>query len=244
MVRQGSTYLKPAALLALVLPFALGARDEARPARVDGVFTTGRGGFQGGGERLTFPSVGTFRSVLSDCTGSFPGDCGRAVVRDHRLILLGRRGESSLTPVKWGQRQYLVYDLLRFTNDVNAGIEPREDEWGAALLRVDDWKKKVAGPPPLPPPWSAHLLPTPILGAITQTLSTESLPKNRKTYRAVVNLGRNEGVFAGMVLWWDEGRGADRVPVTVASVRDDSAEVEANRGPFTVGQLICSLARD
>lgn len=55
-------------------------------------------------------------------------------------------------PVPWGDRMYLLEekDIPLFAKYVNQGWEPRSEEHGLFLLRQQDWKKKVSGPPGLP----------------------------------------------------------------------------------------------
>jgi hypothetical protein len=217
-----------------------GARDLA-PAVIRGEFTTGPGGIQGAGESLTFPSPGRYRHRFGTCVKPDTFSTGRAGVRDGKLILLPRTGErETLTPVEWGPRTYLVRDLLKFVNDVNAGIEPRDDEWGAAFLRVADWKKPVAGLPPLPAPFSRQLLPAPADGKVTEVKPTRKVPPDQESIsRATTDLGADNGVFVGMVLWAD---GAHQpFPATVVSVDQTSALVEARWATFKLGQKVTSL---
>lgn len=227
------------AVLAAVA-FAAPAKQEAQAVRITGTFTTGSGGIVGTGESLWFPTPGTFRDVTSDCTRSSETR-GRAVVSNGQLVLTARGKTDALTPVEWGVRQYLVRDLLEFVNDINAGIEPRDDERGSALLRVDDWKKPVAGRPRLPTPWSDRILARAIEARIAAVLPAGAVPKGQPArVRATLPLGTDDGVFTGMVLWADREAGVWPSPVTVRSTDADRCTIEAVGGDLKVEQMIRS----
>jgi hypothetical protein len=160
------------------------------------------------------------------------------------LLVLRTRGgkDDVLTPVEWGARQYLVRDLLGFVNNVNAGIEPRTDEWGAAFLRVDDWKKKADGPPSLPPPWDKRLLSRPIEGKVVEVLPGRKATRtDLERSGGAISLGTADGVFVGMVLWTDNRPKPGSLPLTVVSVEKSGSVVETVYGRFAVGEKITSL---
>ena len=95
--------------------------------------------------------------------------------------------------VEWDGRQYAVLEeqLCKFVDDVNAGYEPRGTCNGAWLLREGDWDKECLGIPNL----SGSNC-----GLLTGALSGEIILR-AGSRGGWVNLGRNDGVVAGMRLW-------------------------------------------
>ena len=155
--------------------------------------------------------------------------------------MLEGKTQDVLTPLTWGPRQYLIRDMLQFVNDVNAGLEPRNNDRGAAFLRADDWKKAAAGKPPLPEPWSGRLLARPIAGAVTTVAAVPAPKKGSQHYRATLPLGSDHGVFNEMVLWADRKRGGSPVAVTVVSVEKERCAVETMGGELVEGQVVRSV---
>lgn len=131
-----------------------------------------------------------------------------------RLTSLGAEGaaigadaETSLIPVPWGKRLYLIADrsvgrtgiekvhgvsdrAARFCSLVNAGYEPRQCADGEFLLRDGDWLVPVTGLPEVPVTWRKMLLMAPI-GA--RVLSSED-----GQGRVAIDQGSSDGVREGM----------------------------------------------
>ncbi|QEH39000.1 hypothetical protein OJF2_76120 [Aquisphaera giovannonii] len=100
---------------------------------------------------------------------------------------------TDLVSVRWGRREYLIGEgeLLAFCNAVNQGEEPRDSEYGFFLLGVGQEDAAVSGLPDVPATFGQYLLKEPINGVVTELLPD---------LRARVNVGRKQGLRAGMEL--------------------------------------------
>jgi hypothetical protein len=100
---------------------------------------------------------------------------------------------NDLVRVKWGKRRYLVAreQGIAFCNAVNLGEEPRNNEYGDFALGEGQETVSVTGLPEVPEPWSHYLLKAPVRGEVTGLLPD---------LKAKVNVGRKQGLRAGMVL--------------------------------------------
>lgn len=126
--------------------------------------------------------------------------------------------------VRWGARHYLISsdEMVRFTNAVNAGFEPRKYPHGRFLLKDGDEKKEVSGPPPIPVEYTDYILRTPLDAHIV------SVGKSRSNdpfvvHTVVLNVGRVEGVRKGMEFFVI---GCNYGDATVLKVDDHSSEAE------------------
>jgi hypothetical protein len=138
-------------------------------------------------------------------------DYGQVKEEKGTLVLLSKSKERPLVrkhgnvwyAVNWGDRRYLLgtKDLLDFCNHVNSGEEPGIDRASAFFLHEDDLGKAVAGEPSLPDPWKRCLLEQPLSAEIV-SVAPPSGADNAATARhevtVTLNVGRKDGVFAGM----------------------------------------------
>ena len=100
---------------------------------------------------------------------------------------------NNLVRVKWGNRQYLVArdQGIAFCNAVNLGEEPRVHESGDFALGDGQQVMAVTGRPEVPEQWSDYLLKAPVRAEVTDLLPD---------LKAKVNVGRKQGLRAGMAL--------------------------------------------
>jgi hypothetical protein len=155
---------------------------------------------------------------------------------------------NAFLPVTWGERHYLISRdrLLEFCNSVNGGLIPdvRWRDFGV-YLRDGDQKKKAAGPPPLPKECSPYLLAKPQHGKITSLIDA---------YTAVVDIGHERGLRAGMELYTDFPMNFEKnVEVIIVDVHDNDCIVQVKypsflERPLKVDNLVhsqlCSEPRD
>ena len=102
-------------------------------------------------------------------------------------------GFNHLRIVPWGDRTYLIEeDLMRsFCESVNWGWEPRDTEYGNALLRDADWLTATTGLPDVSPEWSSWVLRDELTGTVTEV---------GDDWLAYVDLGADDGLLPGMTL--------------------------------------------
>jgi hypothetical protein len=142
---------------------------------------------------------GTFEFSWDGCLGNYDHQSGRWDIADGLITfqVLDRKPDgldhslpSSLRPVRWGERLYLVPadELLEFCNQVNDGAEPRGDPHGLVLLRRDDWMLPVSSSPELPAQFLAYLLLDPVRG---------NLVKGDSERAGVVDRGSSQGLRPG-----------------------------------------------
>jgi len=170
---------------------------------------------------------GTFEFSWDGCLGNYDHQSGRWDIADGLITfqVLDRKPDgmdhslpSSLRPVRWGERLYLVPadELLEFCNQVNDGAEPRGDPHGLVLLRRDDWMLPVSSSPELPAQFLAYLLSEPVRG---------NLVKGDSERAGVVDRGSSQGLRPGMILY-SQGS-LDLFEYRVVSTSPDSCQVEA-----------------
>jgi hypothetical protein len=146
--------------------------------------------------------------------------------------------EYVLYPIKWGERMYLIYEsgLGEFTDAVNLGIEPRDDNqqydyYGTFLLRDGDEAKKTKGVPSLPAQYKERLLAEPITATI---VSVETVGKEQF---AIIDKGRLAGVKVGTkFLTKDEKPAPWSKGGIVLSVEDTSARLQVSEA--VVGEVL------
>jgi hypothetical protein len=169
---------------------------------------------------------GTFEFSWDGCLGNYDHRSGRWDIADGLITfrVLERKPDgmehslpSSLRPVRWGERLYLVPadELIEFCNEVNDGAEPRNDPHGLALLREKDWTLPVFDSPELPEQLQAYLLSAPVRG---------NLAKGESERAGVVDRGSSQGLRPGMFLY-SQGS-LDLFQYRVISTSLDSCEVE------------------
>jgi hypothetical protein len=110
-----------------------------------------------------------------------------------------------LLPVRWGKRHYLIPadDVVKFTNAINAGIEPNTWRGGLStgfLLRRGDERKKVFGEPNLPSRYLSYLLKKPIQAKISSVVETR-IGRSSRVTSFLVNAGSANGLQLGMELY-------------------------------------------
>jgi hypothetical protein len=198
-----------------------------------GTYTTGPGGIAGFGYLLKVAGNATYAMSVSSCLPAGPPERGAASVECGELVLTSRGHPPTVTrytAVAWGDRRYLIDDILAFANAVNLGDEPRATESGPFLLRVGDWKQAGTGLPKVPDAWTDKLLKEPIGGKVTATTESE----------ATVDLGSENGVFVGMRLALKSADGKTG-RATVKEVRDrDATIVPDSQGTFAAGDSVSS----
>lgn len=117
--------------------------------------------------------------------------------------------DTTLIPVHWGPRHYLVseHEFPTFASAINHGVEP--DSPGQFLLRVGDEKKPVKGLDGLPTGITRSIYAKPIyvdvvsfsrLPSPPQPSETARLLKNER-YRLVFDKGAEDGLMLGLELW-------------------------------------------
>lgn len=144
-------------------------------------------------------------------------------------------------PILWGARHYLIAtnEVVKFTNAINAGFEPREGSWGMFLLKRQDVSKPATGSPGLPLEYSEYLLQQSIDAEIVSIKSSVTKESERRT-TAVLNVGAAQGVKKGMEFFLYSPSGL-YASATVTDVNDSSSEAEiqqccdAKEGPPGVG---------
>ena len=159
------------------------------------------------------PKAG-FAFAWSGCLGVYDRNFGAVQEKDGSLVLTfalpsQRKGParlaSTLVPVAWGERHYLVASdaMQEFANEVNGGTEPRQGVHGFTLLRRGDEGKKAEGKPKLPKEFAGLLLDAPIQGmvvAVRDSRVEEGEVLTRRFSTAVIDRGSEHGVRVGMRL--------------------------------------------
>jgi hypothetical protein len=153
---------------------------------------------------LTLTTDQTFTFVWRGCLGVYDQNAGTYRLDKGVLILSPKRPNVQKgfkgTPtrflvVPWGERQYLVptSEVVAFCNEINAGLEPRQEMHGRVYLRDGDEKKRtVTRFPSLPAQWQEYLLPHEVTGQVL------ALPSDKT---ALINRGARDGFRAGMELY-------------------------------------------
>lgn len=124
--------------------------------------------------------------------------------------LLPQTLSSSLIPLRWGERRYLVGadQLARFARAVNfSGSEAYAAQNGAALRRGDE-TRPVSGLPPLPAAAQAYLRSQPLLLHVTSVdiVHNEIIDGGFQDVRRIdyrLTLSAGDGIVAGMQLQRD-----------------------------------------
>jgi hypothetical protein len=203
-------------------------------------------------QELTVYPSGTFSLVVSQDAGQPTRAVGTAEVVDGYLVLrssteevkgqdLSGRWQLKYAPVVWGERVYLIADqeMIAFCSIVNLGVQRphgRHPRWVKSFfVRATTEQAKVAGLPVAPPRWKPYLLKKPVRGRIAKVTGKKE---------AAVDLGEQDGLHPGMVLWV-EGLGDDGM-VKVDSVSARSCVVEIDdvfvmRKTLIVGQRVFSM---
>ena len=177
------------------------------------------------------------------CMGIYDRNYG-AVTHNGDLVTLhcefenNRRGfrgiATSLRPVRWGGRHYLIADeqMIEFCNAVNSGLEAERTS-RRFLIRTLDGRPitpPVTGRPELPEAYARLLLDHEIRGTVTaigQTI-TRKVSGDTKFIDTTVtlDLGTDHGVFDGMELYVHETRFIQTATVTNAGPRTSIATVQ------------------
>lgn len=229
-----------AGLVALIV-LCPGRSSDARDDGLVGHFYRG----DGLGEQfsLEISQDGRFKYVLDSDVGNIEKANGQVELLGDR-VRFSPAPECELKPdspllgewvqVRWGRRLYLIgeREMLRFTNHVNRGAEPRSSITGRFLLRRGDNEAAVDGLPILPVRWRGFVLRRPVGGVVTRLLEGGI---------AEVNLGQSSGLHPGMVLMVTT-RSGGWSEVTVQRVEFNSSVVTADLGeePLHVGQRVTS----
>jgi hypothetical protein len=150
----------------------------------------------------------------------------------------------ALIPVAWGDRKYLISsdEVVDFCNDVNAGFEPRTDEYGRryghqehgmSFLRLGDQEKQVVGPPIVPKDYRPYLLKEPITAAILavgEPVKKSDRDRVKWTTAVTIDAGKKKGVLPGMQLYLIAPQNVNSLgmfdvnSLRVSRVEDDKAE--------------------
>jgi hypothetical protein len=185
-------------------------------------------------QELTVDKTGTFSFVTRQDVGQPMQTDGKAEVVDGYLVLRStterkagqQQGRSvpfhvKFVPVVWGDYVYLTGDaeMIKLCNIVNLGVNrphgPHPFWIENFFVRGKTVQAKVAGLPEVPAKWKPFLLKQSVHGRITKVTGKK---------KATVDLGAQNGLHPGMMLWV-EGLGADGV-VTVDSVSAKSCSVK------------------
>jgi hypothetical protein len=143
------------------------------------------------------------------CLGLYDRNHGKAKAKGDRIRLsfvLPNRQEAlsglanEFLFVRWGQRHYLIPrdEIIRFCNEINDKMEPRDQPHGFFLLRVGDEQKTVLGKPKVPEHYAGYLLDQPINARITKVLS-RSMKNRGIDFTVEINVGKEHKVLEGMV---------------------------------------------
>lgn len=146
------------------------------------------------------------------CLGLYDRNWGKVTRTDKGLELAfelpnaksGIRLPSTLVPVRWGKRVYLVSadDIVDFCNEVNAGDEPRAEPHGSVLLRVEKELPPAEGRPEVPAEFRPWLLDRPIRAALAAPQEWKDEGKGRWGLRVTLGAGTADGVRKGMAFHW------------------------------------------
>ena len=147
------------------------------------------------------------------CLGIYDRNLGAIEVDGSRIVLRPdfpneRRGFQGIATefysIRWGARSYLVPtgEVQDFCNDINAGVEPRNEMHGSHLLKRGDEDEPAPGKPVFPDSVRDCLLDEPIeakVAAVAEPrLRSSAADFNFRDTEATINVGRNHGVAPGM----------------------------------------------
>lgn len=195
-----------------------------------------------------FSSPGTSGKAVPLRSGSVRV-VGDMLVLDADFVARNATNEpDKYVPIHWGSRRYLVPDtrMIDFCNDVNLGHE--EFAIGRSWLACrDPERKKATGKPELPEPYRSYILDEPITARIASVVRTATQdPKTSSDgITLVVDVGRNRGVFEGMLFCVVEPK--VRGTFRVTSVREtdcDAKEIShQDSSRYVVGIELCTRPR-
>jgi hypothetical protein len=127
----------------------------------------------------------------------------------YRNVREGFAGISEeLILVPWAERRYLmpVDEMIKFCNNVNAGMEPRtpDSAFGHHLLHRGDDKRKVSGLPQVPEEYRRYLLAKPVeadLVTVGTYTNEETAGYDLMKAPATIDAGSATGLLSGMRLY-------------------------------------------
>jgi hypothetical protein len=134
-------------------------------------------------------------------------------------------------PVSWGERKYMIpaNEIIDFCNEINYGLQPRDDEHSSFLLREGDEKKHVEGWPSIPSEYNRYLLAKPVEAKIISVDST-SYRQSIMDWRFIdttvtLNVGTSNGVFTGMEFHLYEQDQDESAIITKAGLNTSEAKI-------------------
>ena len=212
------------------------ANTNAFPAHLAGTYQMGTGI----NTSLYLGADGRYTNVLWGCSRGNSRTVGIANFSSNEIVFTPDDAISStapLTPVKWGERQYLLYadEIAYFSSSIKDGSEPRTSSDGSFLLRYGDWHKPVSGRPELPTEHAKPSKQKPIKGKVTEVVDETS---------AWINLGTEHGLVAGAELRNAGPNGKGSFIVEQAYERQSRIKVKDVGTPFRVGLVVSTPSVD
>jgi hypothetical protein len=150
------------------------------------------------------------------CLGFYDRNLGSIEVSGNRIALRPafpneRRGFQGIATefysIRWGERRYLVPtgEVQDFCNDINAGVEPRNEAHGHHLLKRGDEEKPTSDEPTFPDSVLDCVLAKPIEAKVVAVgehrLRRSAADFKLRETEATLSVGRNQGVAQGMELF-------------------------------------------
>ncbi len=183
---------------------------------------------------------GSFKFKWTGCMGVYGESTGTAKLVNGIIELPPYTAKdikqpTSLTPVKWGERLYLIETekLLDFCNDINQQREPRKDKKGFTFMRLGDEQKDASkAQAELPKEWREFILTKPLKGTVVKKLNGNT---------AEIDLGAKDGLKKGMLLTSRGKNTFTQIRVVEASDHTCVVKKEYRDDKLTAGDVVSSL---
>jgi hypothetical protein len=191
---------------------------------------------------LAFARESGFTYIFTGCLGIYGLGYGNTEWSDGRLKLLFESAddqgfasiEREYIAVRWGRRHYLITpdEMIRFSNAVNAGLEPCFGfDCGGFLLKQEDKNKKVRGKPDIPAEYRLYLLQKPVKAQIQSVIESriersKIMPEHQdRVTNITLDVGGNKGIKPGMELYvYNPTTFFEKA--TITKVEEQSSEAE------------------
>jgi hypothetical protein len=181
--------------------------DDISSSKIVGSYYQGAG--LGVNCTLTLHKDGSFHYTWDGCLGNYDALQGKFELNGEQIVLnpskpsdnfCGIKGGALLSVIPWDKRIYLVpkSQMMEFVNEINSGLEPRKYSLGSFYFKRGDEKRSARNFPKMDPEWAQFILKKPVFGKVLQ------LPD---TNQVLVNLGSNQGLKPGMMLYAAGGSG-------------------------------------
>ena len=212
------------------------ANTNAFPAHLAGAYQMGIGI----STYLYLGADGRYTNILWACSRGNSRTVGIANLSSNKIVFTpddARSSKEPLTPVKWGDRQYLLDadEIASFSASIKDGLEPRTFSDGSFLLRNGDWQKPVSGRPELP---TEHAKPSKqklIKGKVVEVIDDSS---------GWIDLGAEHGLVAGTELRGVGPNGKGSFTVEQTYERQSRIKTKDVGAPFRVGLFVSTPSVD